>query len=79
MTLDTASGTLVPAAKNVIPITESGMFKVLPIDYEMIRTISTLNNSILLITSVFDFDSLFFCCQNVNQSTRNICHTYQQW
>lgn len=30
MTLETASGTEVPAAKNVIPITESGMFNVLP-------------------------------------------------
>lgn len=30
ITLDTASGTLVPAAKNVSPITESGMFKVSP-------------------------------------------------
>lgn len=30
MTLETASGTLVPAAKNVIPITESGIFKVSP-------------------------------------------------
>lgn len=30
MTLDTASGTLVPAAKNVIPITESGIFSVSP-------------------------------------------------
>lgn len=32
MTEETASGTLVPAAKNVIPITESGMFNVLPIE-----------------------------------------------
>jgi len=30
ITLETASGTLVPAAKNVIPITESGIFKVSP-------------------------------------------------
>lgn len=30
MTLETASGTLVPAAKNVIPITESGIFNVSP-------------------------------------------------
>lgn len=30
MTLDTASGTLVPAAKNVKPIIESGMFAVSP-------------------------------------------------
>lgn len=60
MTLDTASGTLVPAAKNVIPITESGMFNVLPKNYEMIRRISTVKQSILLITSVFDFDLLFF-------------------
>lgn len=30
MTLDTASGTLVPAARNVIPMTESGMVKVSP-------------------------------------------------
>lgn len=30
MTLETASGTLVPAAKNVNPITESGIFKVSP-------------------------------------------------
>lgn len=32
ITEETASGTLVPAAKNVIPITESGMFNVLPIE-----------------------------------------------
>lgn len=30
ITLETASGTDVPAAKNVIPITESGIFKVSP-------------------------------------------------
>lgn len=30
MTLDTASGTLVPAAKKVKPITESGMLMVSP-------------------------------------------------
>lgn len=31
MTLETASGTLVPAAKNVMPITESEMFNVSPV------------------------------------------------
>lgn len=31
MTLETASGTLVPAAKKVIPITESGIFSVSPV------------------------------------------------
>ena len=31
MTLETASGTLVPAARNVIPITESGIFNVSPL------------------------------------------------
>lgn len=30
ITLETASGTLVPAAKNVMPITESGIFNVSP-------------------------------------------------
>lgn len=30
MTLETASGTLVPAAKKVIPMTESGIFSVSP-------------------------------------------------
>lgn len=30
MTLETASGTEVPAAKNVIPITESGIISVSP-------------------------------------------------
>lgn len=30
ITLDTASGTLVPAARNVMPITESGIFSVSP-------------------------------------------------
>lgn len=34
ITLDTASGTLVPAAKNVIPITESGIFRVSPVKKE---------------------------------------------
>lgn len=37
MTLETASGTEVPAAKKVIPITESGMFSVLPENYATIR------------------------------------------
>lgn len=32
ITLETASGTLVPAARNVIPITESGIFNVSPIE-----------------------------------------------
>lgn len=39
ITLDTASGTLVPAARNVMPITESGIFNVSPAnkrpDYNM--------------------------------------------
>jgi len=30
ITLDTASGTLVPAARKVMPITESGIFSVSP-------------------------------------------------
>lgn len=34
MTLDTASGTLVPAAKNVRPMIESGMSAVSPVEIE---------------------------------------------
>jgi len=34
ITLETASGTLVPAARNVIPITESGIFRVSPEEYQ---------------------------------------------
>lgn len=33
ITLETASGTLVPAARKVIPITESGIFNVSPEKY----------------------------------------------
>lgn len=41
MTLETASGTLVPAARNVMPITESGIFKVSP----TLRKIEKIGNS----------------------------------
>lgn len=36
MTLETASGTEVPAAKKVIPITESGIINVSPIKEEYV-------------------------------------------
>lgn len=36
ITLETASGTLVPAARNVIPITESGIFSVSPENCQII-------------------------------------------
>lgn len=53
ITEETASGTLVPAARNVIPITESGMFNVLPIGLRKFyandkNKNSTLINSILI-------------------------------
>lgn len=60
ITEETASGTLVPAAKNVIPITESGMFNVLPINYVNFlhndkneTRISKINSILIMMT--FDY------------------------
>lgn len=44
MTLETASGTLIPAARNVKPIIESGILKVLPETYINV-TLIILNNT----------------------------------
>lgn len=56
ITLETASGTLVPAARNVIPITESGIFNVSPEN----SVVKIMWNLSYLVVSYLSF-SLFFC------------------
>jgi hypothetical protein len=65
ITLETASGTLVPAARNVIPITESGIFNVSPEKYQNNQTVLLIKPVILKKANYFIIEYLYLLTKSI--------------